>query len=180
MCVGAITVFNVKVCARLYWHGEKLNLFIWNTNLKSKAGSDCCFSPHQRARTAGRRAARHPPRLLPSSRERWPTSRDPSTFLLPKEEYLVPYLFLPSWDLDSFTLYLCLDHCEDTAGWNIKTHSAGLESWGSRSQTRIRVYGASRVRAAPEPVVAVSCVANSYHGPSKHGLLGSLTPPLSV
>ena len=96
------------------------------------------------------------------------------------EEYLVPYLFLPSWDLDSFTLYLSLDHCEDTAWWNIKTHSAGLESWGSRSQTRIRVYGASRVRAAPEPVVAVSCVANSYHGPSKHGLLGSLTPPLSV
>ena len=28
VCVGAITVFNVKVCARLYWHGEKLNLFI--------------------------------------------------------------------------------------------------------------------------------------------------------
>ena len=56
------------------------------------------------------------------------------------------------------------------------THPASLEAWGSRHQTRQRVSGVSGVRVASEPVVAISIVAKSYHGPSEQSSLRSLTP----
>ena len=105
-----------------------------------------------------------------------------TVFVYLREAYLVPNLLLPVLDVAVWLLLgIFLLVSWPMRGKRVmepKAQAASLEAWGSRTQTRWRVSGVRQVQVASEPVVAISIVAKSYHGPSEQSSLGSLTPSM--